>query len=88
MERRVCKRCILAAEIPEDVAVYLEKFLNLIPDGERTEDKIYQKRIDICTDCPKRTEALCMACGCYVELRAAVAEQTCPYGKWGRGKEK
>ena len=27
-------------------------------------------------------EYLCRACGCYVQLRAAVKGQNCPYEKW------
>lgn len=82
MKRRVCRRCLLQEEIPEDVAEYLERFLSLIPEKERTEDKVYKKRIEICRSCFRLTGAVCGGCGCYVELRAAVAAQICPYKKW------
>lgn len=82
MERRACKKCLLQADLPEDVAAYLDRILTLLPESERAKDEVYQKRIEVCSSCSRRTEAVCQACGCYVELRAAVAEQTCPYKKW------
>ena len=81
-ERRICKRCLLGVEVPENVAVYLDKFLSVIPDGERTPEEIYEKRLAVCRSCDFLVGATCNACGCYVEMRAAVAEQQCPYRKW------
>lgn len=70
----------------EEVASYVEKFLEIIPEKERTKQPVYEKRLQICMECPKREDAMCLACGCYLELRAAVAEKKCPYRKW-EGRE-
>lgn len=85
MELRICKRCLLLEEIPEDVAVYLDRLLDLIPEKERTRDDVYKNRIEVCRSCEKLEGAVCMGCGCYAELRAAAAAQSCPYKKWGKG---
>lgn len=83
MERRVCKRCLLFEELTEDVAEYLDRALELLPEKERATGKVYENRIEVCRSCSKLEGVVCMACGCYVELRAAVAKQRCPYKKWG-----
>ena len=82
MKRRICRRCLLEQEIPEDIAEYLDRLFALIPEEERAEDSVREERVKICSSCEKRVDAVCMACGCYIELRTAAAAQYCPYHKW------
>lgn len=82
MERRICRRCLLQQEIPEDIAEYLDRLIALIPEKERAEDSVREERVKICSSCEKRADAVCMACGCYIELRIVAAAQNCPYHKW------
>ena len=35
-----------------------------------------------CKECKYLNEGLCGACGCFVELRAVIAVNRCPYEKW------
>jgi len=53
-----------------------------IPPENRTPEDLYNKRLDICASCDKLYRGMCRACGCYVELRAAVKGQSCSYKKW------
>ena len=36
----------------------------------------------VCKECKYLNEGLCGACGCFVELRAVIAVNRCPYEKW------
>lgn len=54
---------------------------HLSADIRCTED-IYQERLTVCRQCDYLQDAMCRACGCYVELRAAIAHNACPYEKW------
>ena len=49
---------------------------------EQAEDVTYARRLACCGKCTWYGEHMCRACGCYVQLRAAVKEQNCPYEKW------
>ncbi len=82
MERRICKKCLLESELPADIVDYLERGISNIPKELRTKDEEFRKRINVCRSCDYLSGATCNACGCYVELRAAVARQKCPYKKW------
>lgn len=48
----------------------------------KTEDELYEKRLSICTSCERLLDGMCNACGCYVELRASIRENQCPYQFW------
>lgn len=78
---RICKKCLLrdlAAEDQKD----LQKYLNVIKKQDRADSVEYERRLAICTECDKLIEAVCQACGCYVEFRAAAKHSRCPYRKW------
>lgn len=42
----------------------------------------YEERLNVCKTCDYLQEGMCRACGCYVELRAAIHKNVCPYEKW------
>ena len=48
-------------------------------DMEITDLPVHDKPVSVWID---RQRFMCRACGCYVQLRAAVKDQNCPYGKW------
>lgn len=66
------------AEYFQNLASYIE---NLSPD-DKAKEEVYRSRTAICKDCDHLEAGLCRACGCYVELRAALKEKKCPYDKW------
>ncbi|MFR1660111.1 DUF6171 family protein [Gallintestinimicrobium sp.] len=43
---------------------------------------MYEKRLELCKACDYLEAGTCLACGCYVELRAAVKKNRCPYRHW------
>ncbi len=50
--------------------------------NERAEDTLYEKRLFECKNCDYLHSGTCNACGCYVELRAAAKNASCPKKKW------
>lgn len=80
-KQRICKKCLL-----RDLAVQdqknMQRYLDAIKIQDRTDENTYEKRLAICRECDKLFEATCQACGCYVELRAAIRHGRCPYKKW------
>ncbi len=80
---RFCKRCLTRDMIDKDE--YFRTLKALIADvqgDERAADELYEARLSTCTDCERLYDGLCGACGCYVELRAVIKDNRCPYDKW------
>ncbi len=48
----------------------------------RAPEEEYERRLTLCKDCEKLLQGTCLACGCYVELRAAARGGHCPKKKW------
>ena len=80
-EKRICKKCLLRDRAKTD-RENVEKYLQKIAKEDKAPADIYEKRLACCQTCDKLVEATCDACGCYVEFRAAVRHEKCPYKKW------
>ncbi len=48
----------------------------------KADKAVYEDRLAVCKECKYLNEGLCGACGCFVELRAVIAVNRCPYEKW------
>lgn len=80
---RVCKRCLTREMAGSEV--YFENlyaYIAGLDDGIKADGTLYEKRLGVCRECDLLFQGMCRACGCYVELRAAVARNECPYKKW------
>ena len=49
-----------------------------LPPARRTPDGEYARRLEGCRRCENLDNGTCMACGCYVEMRAARLDMHCP----------
>lgn len=78
---RICKKCLIGQQA-EDYLQLIEKNKAAIPPKGRTPEEVYDRRIELCEACQHLNGPTCMACGCYVELRAIRKESKCPYKKW------
>lgn len=78
-----CKRCLIR-EMAGQEQLYetIKRYVEDIDPQERTGPELYEERLSTCKACEYVLEGMCRACGCYVELRAATADQECPYGHW------
>lgn len=82
MEKKPCLKCLLREM---DEAAYmnqLHRYIELLDGNVKTAQKIYEDRLSVCKTCDYLEAGTCLACGCYVELRAAVKRNKCPYKKW------
>ena len=87
MEQRICTRCLLREMIDQDASKQAElemikKYREAIKQADRAKDMEYEARLAVCRACEKLIAGTCGACGCYVELRAAVKMSPCPKKKW------
>ncbi len=85
MNEPACKGCqrvvnLAAGELDRLVAEYFAS-----NPQTRSSDAMYSKRLEICDTCEDlRFGTTCRHCGCFVAVRAAIAEKNCPapFPKW------
>lgn len=51
--------------------------------SQMTTQEQLQRRLEVCTVCPKRNGDSCGVCGCLIDKKATWSEQPCPIGRWG-----
>ena len=80
---RSCKRCLLREMADqEEYFRSLRDYIDNIDPDIRAAERLYEERLAVCRECEMLMQGTCRKCGCYVELRAAVAKNVCPWGKW------
>jgi hypothetical protein len=74
---RVCKRCGINGQVDID---------KLLDDKTKSvSDDIYEKRLDICMECPSLQNGMtCQHSGDIVTYRALFKEKGCPYPRSSR----
>lgn len=77
----LCKKCLIGRQA-EDYLKMLEKSKAAIPPRDRAAEAVYARRIAACEACDRLNGATCLACGCYVELRALRKSAACPKKRW------
>ena len=82
-----CKKCLLAELDNEKLLADVRQAVDRLSERDRVSEDIYSKRLAVCKECDYLSEGTCNACGCYVELRAAMKPGKCPYSKWKGLKE-
>lgn len=79
---RVCRRCLLLEMGKEDILAEIRVRIEKISQAEKTDEKEYTRRLEICQSCDELIDATCLKCGCYPEFRAAFIKNKCPIKKW------
>lgn len=78
-EPKLCRRCLLQDMAEEnDYYQSVVRYRKTLPKTKRTPDGEYARRLAACRGCEQLDHATCMACGCYVEMRAARLDMHCP----------
>ncbi len=80
--RHHCLRCLLQEIDEEEYRNRLLRVIQMMKPSEKAEDSEVERRLSICKSCDYLESGTCLACGCYVELRAASRSGRCPYKKW------
>lgn len=80
--RKPCRLCLLKDINPDEYQSKIKRILDHMEAREKASDKVYGERLDACTKCHYLKDGFCGACGCYVELRCAKKESSCPYEHW------
>ena len=82
MSQRVCRKCLLKDLDDKKISEEIKQAIDRLDDGLKVSKEKYERRLNFCLECDRLNAGTCMACGCYVELRAAAVTGKCPYKKW------
>ena len=77
-----CRKCLLREM---DKNAYMENlyvYIDRIEEDSKADKAVYEDRLAVCKECKYLNEGLYGACGCFVELRAVMKNNVCPYEKW------
>ena len=84
----LCPRCLEVPANERELAEVLDRYLEALDPEVRVPPAVYEARLSVCADCPRRAGYTCLPCGCYVQARAAKRKSACPAEKWGQMEEK
>ena len=73
-----CPSCLKPVETEEQFELKLTLYLKSLPAELKTPDDEYIRRLAVCSACPELVNGVCMSCGCYPKMRAAVRNKFCP----------
>lgn len=72
-----CKRCLLLEAGENKSYTTVREYLDILDDSLKADDKTYKSRLDECKKCDFLISGMCLKCGCYVEIRAALKDKHC-----------
>ena len=82
MEKKPCIRCLLRELDKDEYMKSIHEYIERIEDDIKANDDLYEERLLVCKSCDYLLDGMCRACGCFVELRAKIEANVCPYEKW------
>lgn len=80
--KRICRKCLTRDMDEADYFANMHTYIDNLDADIKADAQIYEKRLAVCKCCDLLADGMCRACGCFVELRAAISRKGCPYDKW------
>ena len=77
-----CYKCLLREMDVEGYFANLHDYIARIEEDIKVPDALYEERLAVCKECDYLQEGMCRACGCFVELRAAITTNHFSYNRW------
>lgn len=73
-----CKKCLLLEAGESKSYQSVIDYLDNLDTKLKVTDKEYHSRLSKCKNCDNLIAGMCIKCGCYAELRAALKNKECP----------
>ena len=61
---------------------HMFNYIEGLDEDIKTNAQVYEVRLMTCKNCSSLVNGMCKHCGCFVEMRAAITRNSCPYKKW------
>lgn len=72
-----CKKCLLLEAGERAVYRTVSEYLDNLDHSLKISNAEYKKRLGFCKKCDFLISGMCLKCGCYVEIRAALKDKDC-----------
>ncbi len=76
-----CEHCLKKELSDEEYYEIIRECTDIVPPEKRADANTYQQRLLMCSRCEYLQNGICRMCGCFVRIRAFVAESRCPMNK-------
>ena len=73
-----CPKCLTNELTNNEYFKTLYNYIESLDPEIKTAANEYNRRLELCNNCPKLTNGMCTICGCFVEARAAKKTARCP----------
>lgn len=73
-----CKKCLLLEAGENKSYQTVKDYLDNLDRSLIVDDEKYNERLTLCRNCDSLISGMCLKCGCYVEIRAALNNKNCP----------
>ena len=80
--KKRCRKCLLREMDREAYMDNLYDYIRRLDEDIKADQALYGERLSVCKACDYLEAGMCRACGCFVELRAAIRDNRCSYDKW------
>lgn len=77
-----CRKCLIREMDKEKYFSNMYDYIAHLDENIKASIEVYEERLAVCKNCDYLEDGMCRACGCFVELRAAVKKNVCSYNKW------
>lgn len=74
----ICRKCLIRDMPQAEFFKNMYSYIANIPEEDRAPGEEYERRLSECRQCGNLLNGMCRICGCFVEMRAAVAVRHCP----------
>lgn len=83
MKQRICRRCQME-DMQQETSERIRLYVKQLPQDEKVSEEEYRKRLLLCQECNRLLNGICVECGCFIEMRAAMLVRHCPlpWKKW------
>lgn len=82
MRQVYCRKCLTRDMDQAEYFKNLHEYIANLEEDSKAAVCVYEERLSVCRECERLMDGMCNACGCYVELRAVIDRNRCPYQKW------
>lgn len=74
----ICKKCLLLEAGEKASFQSIKDYLETLDEDIKADGETYTSRLEKCKKCDELISGMCLKCGCYVEIRAALKNNACP----------
>ena len=77
-KERLCRKCLLRDLSEKEYFHNMYTYISNLPEDDKVSEIEYERRLEKCEECAHLLNGVCRICGCFVEMRAAIAVRHCP----------